>query len=106
MECVGAASAMNTAVDAVRPGGRIGYVGVPHGVNDAGLDLFGLFGDNVTLAGGVAPVRAYAEELMADVLQGTLDPAPVFTETVGLDAVAEGYRMMDEREAIKVLVKP
>ena len=68
--------------------------------------MFGLFGDNVTLAGGVAPVRAYAEELMADVLQGTLDPAPIFTETVGLDEVAEGYRMMDEREAIKVLVKP
>jgi len=64
-----------------------------------------MFGDNVTLAGGVAPVRAYAEELMADVLQGTLDPAPVFTETVGLDEVDEGYRMMDEREAIKVLVK-
>ncbi|MFO8114852.1 MAG: zinc-dependent alcohol dehydrogenase family protein [Halorubrum sp.] len=106
MECVGAASAMNTAVDAVRPGGTVGYVGVPHGVDDEGLDVFGLFGDNVTLAGGVAPVRAYAGELMADVLQGTLDPAPIFTETIGLDEVAEGYRMMDEREAIKVLVKP
>ncbi|QKG92267.1 IMP dehydrogenase [Halorubrum sp. SS7] len=106
MECVGAASAMNTAIDAVRPGGTIGYVGVPYGVEDEGLDVFGMFGQNVTLAGGVAPVRAYAEELMADVLQGTLDPAPIFTETVGLDDVAEGYRMMDEREAIKVLVKP
>ncbi|GAA0548006.1 zinc-dependent alcohol dehydrogenase family protein [Halorubrum ejinorense] len=106
MECVGAASAMNTAVDVVRPGGTIGYVGVPYGVEDEGLDVFGMFGDNVTLAGGVAPVRAYAEELMADVLQGTLDPAPIFSETIGLDAVDEGYRMMDEREAIKVLVKP
>ena len=106
MECVGAASAMNAAADTVRPGGTIGYVGVPYGVDDEGLDVFGLFGDNVTLAGGVAPVRAYADELLADVLQGTLDPAPVFTETVSLDDVAEGYRMMDEREAIKVLVKP
>jgi threonine dehydrogenase-like Zn-dependent dehydrogenase len=106
MECVGAASAMNTAIDAVRPGGTIGYVGVPHGVDDEGLDVFGLFGDNVTLAGGVAPVRAYAEELLADVLQGTLDPAPIFTETVSLDEIDEGYRMMDEREAVKVLVKP
>ncbi|VTT87096.1 Threonine dehydrogenase and related Zn-dependent dehydrogenases [Halorubrum sp. DM2] len=106
MECVGAASAMNTAIDVVRPGGQIGYVGVPYGVDDEGLDVFGMFGDNVTLAGGVAPVRAYAEELMADVLQGTLDPSPIFTETVDLDGVPEGYRMMDEREAIKVLVKP
>jgi alcohol dehydrogenase len=53
----------------------------------------------------VAPVRAYADQLLADVLQGTLDPAPVFTETVSLDGVPEGYRMMDEREAIKVLVE-
>ncbi|CDK40593.1 alcohol dehydrogenase GroES domain protein [Halorubrum sp. AJ67] len=106
MECVGAASAMNTAIDVVRPGGQIGYVGVPYGVDDEGLDVFGMFGDNVTLAGGVAPVRAYAEELMSDVLQGTLDPSPIFTETVDLDGVPEGYRMMDEREAIKVLVKP
>ena len=58
------------------------------------------------LAGGVAPVRAYAEELMADVLQGTLDPSPVFTKTVDLDGVPEGYRAMDDREAVKVLVKP
>ncbi|MFC7135751.1 zinc-dependent alcohol dehydrogenase family protein [Halobaculum litoreum] len=105
LECVGAASAMETAVDVARPGGTVGYVGVPHGM-DGGVDLFPFFGDNVALRGGVAPVRAYAEELMADVLQGTLDPAPIFTETVGLDGVPEGYRMMDEREAVKVLVKP
>ena len=105
MECVGAASAMNTAIDAVRPGGTVGYVGVPHGM-EGGLDVFSLFGDNITLAGGIAPVRAYAEELMADVLQGTLDPSPVFTKTVDLDGVPEGYRAMDERDAVKVLVKP
>ena len=106
LECVGAESSMETAAAVARPGGTIGYVGVPYGVDDEGLDVFGMFGDNITLAGGVAPVRAYAEELMADVLQGTLDPSPVFTETVDLDGVPEGYRMMDEREAIKVLVKP
>ncbi|MBX0325727.1 zinc-dependent alcohol dehydrogenase family protein [Halomicroarcula sp. F13] len=106
MECVGAASAMETAIDVCRPGGTVGYVGVPHGVNEDGLDLFGMFGDNITLSGGVAPVRAYAEDLMADVLQGTLDPSPIFTKTVDLDGVPEGYRAMDERDAIKVLVKP
>ena len=106
MECVGAASAMETAIDVCRPGGTVGYVGVPHGVDEAGLDLYSMFGDNITLQGGVAPVRAYAEDLLADVLGGTLDPAPVFTETVGLDGVPEVYRAMDEREAVKVLVKP
>jgi len=103
-ECVGAASSMETAVEVCRPGGTVGYVGVPHGL-DGGLDLFSFFGDNVGLRGGVAPVRAYAEDLMADVLQGTLDPAPIFTKTVDLEDVAEGYRAMDEREAIKVLVE-
>jgi alcohol dehydrogenase len=104
VECVGASSSMNDAVAMARPGGTVGYVGVPHGVDD--LDLYGLFGDNVTLRGGIAPVRAYAADLLADVLGGTLDPSPVFTHTVGLDGVPEGYRLMDEREAVKVLVKP
>lgn len=106
VECVGAASSMDAAIAVCRPGGTVGYVGVPHGVDEEGLDLYGMFGDNVALRGGVAPVRAYAEELMADVLQGTLDPSPIFTETVDLEGVPEGYRAMDEREAIKVLVKP
>ena len=105
MECVGAASAMDTAIAIARPGGTVGYVGVPYGVTEEGLDVFTMFSDNITLNGGVAPVRAYAEELMDDVLQGTLDPSPIFTKTVGLDDVDEGYRAMDEREAIKVLVK-
>ena len=105
LECVGAASAMETATGVCRPGGTVGYVGVPHGM-EGGLDVFDFFGDNISLRGGVAPVRAYAEELMADVLQGTLDPSPVFTETVDLEGVPEGYRAMHEREAVKVLVKP
>ena len=105
MECVGASSAMETATGVCRPGGTVGYVGVPHGM-DGGLNVFDFFGDNISLRGGVAPVRAYAEELMADVLRGTLDPSPVFTKTVDLDGVPEGYRAMDERDAVKVLVKP
>jgi Threonine dehydrogenase and related Zn-dependent dehydrogenases len=105
LECVGATSSMETAIGVARPGGTVGYVGVPHGLGD-GLDLSPFFRANVTLQGGVAPVRAYAEELMADVLQGTLDPSPVFTKTVDLDGVPEGYAAMDNREAVKVLVKP
>jgi alcohol dehydrogenase len=106
LECVGAASAMEEAVEICRPGGTVGYVGVPHGVEDAGVPIFDMFGDNISLAGGVAPVREYAEDLLADVLGGTLDPAPIFTKTVSLEDVADGYRAMDEREAIKVLVEP
>lgn len=106
LECVGAASAMETAVGACRPGGTVGYVGVPHGVDDAGVPIFDMFGDNVALRGGVAPVRAYAEDLLEDVLGGTLDPSPIFTKTVDLDGVPAGYAAMDDREAIKVLVKP
>ncbi|MFB6105879.1 MAG: zinc-dependent alcohol dehydrogenase family protein [Halobacteriaceae archaeon] len=105
LECVGASSSMETAVDVARPGGTVGYVGVPVGVADAGF-LQTAFQKNVGIEGGVAPVRAYVDDLMADVLQGTLDPSPVFTKTVDLDGVPEGYRAMDEREAVKVLVRP
>ena len=106
LECVGAASSMETAVDVCRPGGTVGYVGVPHGVDEAGLALTDFFRDNITLRGGVAPVRAYADALLEDVLGGTLDPAPIFTETVDLDGVPEGYQAMADREALKVIVKP
>ncbi len=105
LECVGAASAMETAIELCRPGGTVGYVGVPHGVDESGLDVFSLFSDNITLRGGVAPVRAYAEKLLKDVLGGTLDPSPIFTKTVSLEDVPEGYEAMDQREAIKVLVR-
>jgi alcohol dehydrogenase len=104
MECVGASASMNTAIEVARPGGTIGYVGVPYGVEANGLDLLSMFRDNLTLQGGVAPVREYAEELMADILGGTLDPSPIFTKTVDLDGVPEGYEAMDQRDAIKVLV--
>jgi threonine dehydrogenase-like Zn-dependent dehydrogenase len=105
LECVGAASAMNLSVRVARPGGTIGYVGVPHGVAEGGLDIMSLFFGNLTRRGGPAPVRAYMEELMEDVLAGTLDPSPVFDMRVGLDGVPEGYAAMDNRDALKVLVK-
>jgi threonine dehydrogenase-like Zn-dependent dehydrogenase len=104
LECVGAASSLHTAIQIARPGGTIGYVGVPYGPAKEGVDILGLFYKNVTLRGGPAPVRAYMEELMQDVLAGTLDPAPVFDMTVDLNGVPAGYAAMDERTALKVLV--
>jgi alcohol dehydrogenase len=104
LECVGATSSMEAAVDICRPGGTVGYVGAPFGVS--GLNVMDMFSDNITLRGGVAPVRAYVEDLLADVLGGTLDPSPVFDMTVDLDGVPEGYQAMADREALKVLVKP
>ncbi len=105
LECVGSASSMRQAVQVVRPGGTIGYVGVPHGPAEEGLDIMGLFFKNASLRGGPAPVRAYMQELMADVLEGTLDPSPVFDLRVGLEGIPAGYAAMHERKALKVLVK-
>jgi threonine dehydrogenase-like Zn-dependent dehydrogenase len=105
LECVGASSAMNLAIGVARPGGTIGYVGVPHGPAKDGLDIMGLFYPNLTLRGGPAPVRAYMEELMEDILAGTLDPSSVFDMTVGLAGVPDGYAAMDQRKALKVLVR-
>ncbi|GGN16609.1 IMP dehydrogenase [Halarchaeum nitratireducens] len=104
LECVGAESSMDTAFAVARPGGTVGFVGVPMGVDEAAF-LDDAFRKNVALRGGVAPVREYVDDLMADVLQGTLDPSPIFTKTVDLDGVPEGYAAMDERDAVKVMVK-
>lgn len=104
LECVGNTSAMETAIQVVRPGGNIGYVGVPHGPAQDGFPIMDLFFKNAILRGGPAPVRAYMEELMVDVLKGDLDPSPVFDMRVGLDGIPEGYAAMDERRALKVLV--
>src|SRR5438067_5476897 len=103
LECVGNEQAMITAVDIARPGGAIGRVGVPH---YAGIGPETTFYKNVTVGGGPAPVRAYIDELLPDVLEGKIQPGRVFDRTVGLDGVPEGYRAMDDREAIKVMVKP
>ncbi|MFF3980183.1 zinc-dependent alcohol dehydrogenase family protein [Streptomyces sp. NPDC001828] len=105
IEAVGTEQSMRTAVDITRDGGSIGYVGVPHG-SGTGLDLGVMFDRNIALRGGVAPVRTYIPELLADVLDGTIDPSPVFDLAVGIEGVPDGYRAMDERTALKVLVKP
>ncbi len=104
MECVGNQDAMDAAAEMARPGGTVGFVGVPIGVEAAPLRK--MFGDNISLRGGVAPVRAYLPELLEDVLQGRLDPAPVLNLTVDLDDIAKGYDAMDSRTAIKVMVTP
>ena len=104
LECVGSEESMKTAIGIARPGGAVGYVGVPHG-SAAGVDLQRLFRQNIRLVGGVAPVRAYIAELLADVLAGKLDPSPVLDLTVDLAGVPEGYAAMDGRRATKVMVR-
>lgn len=104
LECVGTKESMQQAIDSTRPGGRVGYVGVPAGGPE--LPIGQLFSSNISVGGGVAPVRAYLPELLADVLEGRLDPAPVFDATFALSDVADAYRAMDERTAIKTLLRP
>jgi threonine dehydrogenase-like Zn-dependent dehydrogenase len=105
LEAVGYREAYEQALGVVRPGGVISRVGVPQ--YDEGPIGFGsLFGRNLTLTGGPAPVRAYIEELLPDVLDGKVEPGKVFDRTISLDEVPDGYRAMDGREAIKVLVRP
>lgn len=104
LECVGNESSMDTAIAISRPGGAIGYVGVPHGSET--INLSKMFMSNVTLRGGVAPARAYIPELLADVVAGKLDPSAVLDLTVDLDGVPDGYAAMDNRQAIKVIVRP
>ncbi|MEV0556739.1 zinc-dependent alcohol dehydrogenase family protein [Streptomyces sp. NPDC050597] len=103
VEAVGTEQSMRTAVNITRDGGAIGFVGVPHG-SGTGLDLSVMFDRNIALRGGVAPVRAYIPELLPDVLDGSIDPSPVFDLTVGLEGVPDGYKAMDERTALKVMV--
>ncbi len=102
LECVGTGDAMNAAVGISRPGGRVGFVGVPH--HNVPIDMMQMFRRNIGMQGGMAPVRAYIPELLESVLAGHLDPSPVLDLTVPLDGVPEGYRAMDTRAAIKVMV--
>lgn len=104
LEAVGYKEAYEQALGVVRPGGVISRVGVPQ-YDEAPIG-WDLFGRNVTLTGGPAPVRGYIEELLPDVLDGKVEPGKVFDRTVGLDEVPDGYRAMDRREALKVLVRP
>ncbi|MGL5859496.1 MAG: zinc-dependent alcohol dehydrogenase family protein [Angustibacter sp.] len=104
LECVGTRESMAQAIGATRPGGRVGYVGVPAGGPE--LPIRDLFSRNVSVGGGVAPVRAYLRELLDDVLAGTITPGAVFDREFPLAQVAEAYRAMDERTVIKALLRP
>jgi threonine dehydrogenase-like Zn-dependent dehydrogenase len=104
LECVGSEQAIATALRIVRPGGAVGRVGVPH--YEALPSAQQSFYDNVIVGGGPAPVRAYIDELLPDVMEGRIEPGRVFDRTVGLDGVPDGYRAMNGREALKVMVRP
>jgi threonine dehydrogenase-like Zn-dependent dehydrogenase len=104
LECVGTKESMDQAIRSTRPGGMVGYVGVPHGGSE--LPIGTLFSSNIGVRGGVAPVRNYVEELLPEVLDGSLNPGRVFDLTLPLSEVVEAYAAMDERRAIKVLLKP
>src|SRR6266540_3745598 len=103
LECVGLEQATVTALRIVRPGGAVGRVGVPQ--EDSIPEGQTTFFDNVTVSGGPAPARAYIEELLPDVLEGRIEPGRVFDRIGRLDDVPDGYRAMNEREAIKVMVE-
>ena len=104
LECVGLEQSMLTAIGIARPGGAVGRVGVPQDETMPASQP--AFYNNVTVSGGPAPVRAYIEELLPDVLEGRIEPGRVFDRAVRLDEVPDGYRAMNEREAIKVMVEP
>ena len=103
LECVGTNESMQTAIAAARPGATVGYVGVPHGIEYPVRDLFVR---NVGIAGGIAPARPYLPQLRDDVLSGAINPGAVVDLEVALADVAEGYAAMDERRAIKSLLRP
>ena len=104
LECVGTQESMQQAIQVTRPGGSVGYVGVPHGVELDGADAV----LHVTSICTAAPRRcaAICRELIDLVLNGTINPGKVFDLTLPLEQVAEGYRAMDERRAIKTLLRP
>jgi threonine dehydrogenase-like Zn-dependent dehydrogenase len=104
LECVGHGESTLTALRIVRAGGAVGRVGIPQ--EDSIPEATRNFFDNVTIAGGPAPARAYIEELMPEVLEGRIEPGRVFDRFIPLDGVPDGYRAMNERKALKVLIEP
>jgi threonine dehydrogenase-like Zn-dependent dehydrogenase len=104
LECVGLEQSELTAIEIARPGGAVGRVGVPQ--DETMPASRPAFYNNISVSGGPAPVRAYIEELLPDVLEGRIEPGRVFDRVVSLDEVPDGYRAMNEREAIKVMVEP
>jgi len=103
LECVGHEESTTTALHSARPGGAVGRVGVPQeaSISEGESTFF----DNVTISGGPAPARAYMEELLPDVLEGRIEPGRVFDRVGSLDEVPDGYRAMNDREAIKVMIE-
>ena len=104
LECVGMEDAIVTAIKIARSGGSVGRVGVSQ-VPSIPLSMES-FRRNITISGGIAPARAYIDELLPDVLEGRIEPGRVFDRTLPLDETPDGYRAMNDREAIKVLVRP
>ncbi|MFL0410343.1 zinc-dependent alcohol dehydrogenase family protein [Microbacterium paludicola] len=104
LECVGTKESMDQALRSARPGGQVGFVGVPNGGPE--LPVRTMFSTNVGVRGGVAPVRNYIDELLPEVLSGAIEPGRVFDLTVPMAEVAEAYAAMDERRAIKSLLRP
>ncbi len=104
LECVGMPESFETAAGVVRAGGNIGRVGVPQDGKLPGARS--MFLKNVTISGGIAPARAYIEELLPDVLEGKVEPGKVFDDTIAMDEVPAGYQAMNDRETIKALIKP
>jgi hypothetical protein len=102
LECVGYEQSTVTALSIARPGGAVGRVGVPQDEKLPAAQP--TFYNNVSIAGGPAPVRAYIEELLPDVLEGRIEPGRVFDRVTDIDGVPDGYRAMDERESIKVMI--
>ncbi len=103
LECVGLEQSTLTALQIARAGGAVGRVGIPQ--EDSVPDAVATFFKNVSIGGGPAPVRAYMEELLTDVLEGRIEPGRVFDRVIGLEEVPDGYRAMNDREAIKVLIE-
>jgi threonine dehydrogenase-like Zn-dependent dehydrogenase len=104
LECVGYEQSTLTALGVLRPGGAMGRVGVPQEPTIPAAQQ--TFFHNIAIAGGPAPARAYIEGLLPDVLDGRIEPGRVFDRVTPLDEVPDGYRAMDERESIKVMVEP
>jgi hypothetical protein len=102
VEAVGGQDTLNFAISIVRPGGRVSYVGIPHGTTT--FDARRLFVDNISIGGAIAPAHAYIDELMVDVANGSIDPSLVFTQRLPLEESPAGYKAMSDRTAIKVVL--
>lgn len=104
LECVGVDASLRDAIGAVQPGGRIGMVGVPHGVSEVPMGL--LFRHNITLTAGVAPTNAYVAQVGPLVASGELDPSPIASDVFALDELRDAFAAMDERRTIKAIIHP